>query len=73
MCVLLVIFILVRVICCKFVEPAWFWLNFLAMPRLCNIILKEKILKEKKNIIKLVIVQDNGNYKIDNKQFTEIV
>ena len=48
MCVVLAIFILIRVICCKFLEPAWLWLNFPAMPRLCNTILEEKILKETK-------------------------
>ena len=48
MYVVLAIFILIRVICCKFLEPAWLWLNFLAMPHLCNTILQEKNLKEKK-------------------------
>ena len=51
MCVVLAIFILIRVICCKFLEPAWLWLNFLAMPLLCNTILEEKILEERKNPI----------------------
>ena len=47
MCAVLAIFILIRVICCEFLEPAWLWLNFLAMPHICNTILEEKILKEK--------------------------
>ena len=41
MCVVLAIFNLIRVICCKFLEP-WFWLNFVAMQRLCNTILERK-------------------------------
>ena len=53
MCVVLAIFILIRVICCKFLEPAWLWLKFLAMPRLCNTILEEKILKDEKKCLTL--------------------